>query len=240
MRCRICLLILFVSIVTLARSQGAYTVKGGLAIGFQKWAGFRSNGALFGFHGAFQSETYDEDSPFSLYIQGGFHQRGTALRNQRVLAVSGDLYKIPTNLFIFNNASLQIGAKQRFYDGGWFTAYYGFGVRGEYTISTNLDQYEYINQYYPIYPLAGFTQHWNYGISILGGMEIPLTDLIQGVLEFGFHPDLSRQYYQPALSNVIDPAHPGSLLNIQERRIKNVTFEISLGLRFIHKVIYVD
>ncbi|MCB0602231.1 MAG: hypothetical protein KDC28_13425 [Saprospiraceae bacterium] len=224
-----------------AISQGAvYTVKGGLTAGFQKWSGFGGNSALFGFHGDVQSETYEEDSPFSLYIQAGFHQRGSTLRRQRVLTVSGDHYQLPTNLFIFNNASVQVGAKQRFYDGGWFKAYYGLGIRGEYTISTNLSQYEYINQFYPIYPLDGFTLHWNYGVSLLGGMEIPFSDLIEGVLEFGFHPDLSRQYYQPALSNVVDPYNPGSLISLQERRVKNISFELSLGLRFIHKVVYID
>ncbi|MCB0375601.1 MAG: hypothetical protein KDD04_06755, partial [Sinomicrobium sp.] len=71
------------------------------------------------------------------------------------------------------------------------------------------------------------------------GIDLPVADLIGILLEFSVNPDLSYQYIQPAVGNVIDP-YTGNNRTIEERRIRNLTFEVTLGFRFLHLVEYID
>ena len=59
------------------------------------------------------------------------------------------------------------------------------------------------------------------------------------MIEFTVNPDFSLQYEQPAIPNVIDPI-TGQTRTLQERRIRNLTFEITVGARFLRKVEYID
>ena len=54
---------------------------------------------------------------------------------------SGNLFNAPTQEYIFNNVSLTLGAKDKKEVSQDAYFYYGLGVRGEYTISTNLNVY---------------------------------------------------------------------------------------------------
>jgi len=76
-------------------------------------------------------------------------------------------------------------------------------------------------------------------MSIGGGIEFLGSAYIQPAIEFTISPDLSLQYQSPAIPNVISP-YDGRTITIGERRIRNITFEISFILRFLREVIYVD
>jgi hypothetical protein len=140
---------------------------------------------------------------------------------------------------------LIVGAKQRV--GSGFMGgqpYYSFGVRGDYTVNTKFGFGDpSINPFYSyIYPFEGFVRKFNYGFSVGGGMELPFSKLIGMIVELSVNPDLSQQYNQPAIPNIRNPNPYGSssLITIPERKIANLTVELSVGFRFIHKVILVD
>jgi opacity protein-like surface antigen len=221
-------------------SQGyAFGAKGGLTIGFQQWD-FFDRDPLFKMHGAAFIETIDADDRFALYAQLGYHQKGSAIRHQRVFTYNGQAYRPPDREFQFNNASLILGAKSKFDLLTAFQGYYMVGIRGDYTLSTNLSQYEELNELVPIYPFESLVNKFNYGVTVGGGVEFGIADLVSGFLEISFHQDLSQQYYQPPIENIIDPFRPGQTINLRERRIINRAFEISLGIRFQHIIEYID
>ena len=50
-----------------------------------------------------------------------------------------------------------------------------------------------------------------------------------------------KRKFQRTIQNVVNPFVPGGpLTSIPERRISNISLEVTLGLRFLHKVIYED
>ena len=78
------------------------------------------------------------------------------------------------------------------------------------------------------------------GASLGGGIEMPFNDLIGGQLTLSVHPDFTYQYDQPSISNVTNPYDPtgSTKITIPERRIRNITIELSFGLRLLRKVVY--
>ncbi|MEO6758711.1 MAG: hypothetical protein ABIO24_04595, partial [Saprospiraceae bacterium] len=145
----------------------------------------------------------------------------------------------------FNNLSLAIGAKQKFPIGvaGNSRYFYYGALRVDYTLSTNIDelgsQFGYINYYAP---QVGFMNRWMFGLSIGGGLQFPLNDLVGGQLTLSVCPDVTNQYRQPAIPNVINnnPGSGGGTITIPEQRIRNTVLEISVGLRLLHKVELID
>ncbi len=227
-----------------AQAQGAaYAVKGGLTLGFQKWdSQLGRRNPLTDYHIIASIEELPEDPRFTIFAQLGYHSRGTSMRT-RLFTTSGR--RFDQNFSIkFNNIALAVGAKKKLGNLGRLTPYYMLGVRGEYTIKTNLAQFEKYNNCYPIYPIdkKEYIKKFNYGAIFGGGFEFPFTDLIGGLLEFSVSPDFSNQYEQPALSGIINQCNSGSSqpINVPERKISNITFEITLGLRFLRKVEYID
>ncbi|MBP6812833.1 MAG: hypothetical protein KA138_14995, partial [Saprospiraceae bacterium] len=73
-----------------------------------------------------------------------------------------------------------------------------------------------------------------------GGMEFMFSELVGGQIQLSVNPDVTPQYRQNAIPNVIDLCNPGSVYNIEERRIRNTTVELSIGLRLLKKVVYVE
>jgi hypothetical protein len=118
-------------------------------------------------------------------------------------------------------------------------AYYLFGLRGDYTLSTNLKEYEDINKFSGFFPFEQFVRKVNYGVTLGGGFEFPFGSLVGSNLEFTINPDFSTQYKQPAINNIIDP-WSGNNMTLSERTIRNITFEVTLGIRLIRLVEYID
>ena len=232
--------ILFLSI-SFAQAQGSvYSIKGGLTLGMQKWDNHlgRRN-PLTSYHIIAAIEELPEDPRFTIFAQLGYHARGTSMRTT-FFSNSGN--RFDQNLAIqFNNIALAVGAKKKLNNWRKMTPYYMLGVRGEYTVKTNLAQFQKYNINYPIYPYdkKEYIKKFNYGAIFGGGFEFPFNDLMGGLLEFTVNPDFSRQYEQPAISGVINK-YNNQPINIPQRKIVNLTFEISLGLRFLRKVEYID
>lgn len=223
-----------------------------MTLGTQQWNGF-DRAPLIGFHGILSMETYGgEDSKSSVFGQIGYHRKGSAI--QRSLfgnPFNANFVTLPPQKFEFNNVGLALGIKQYIKDLGKAKAYYLFAVRGDYTVSTNLDEYEAFVDINPnfagFYPLnVNYTsetllgiRRLNYGFTAGGGFLLPFSEFVEGVLEFTINPDLSLQYEQPSIPNVRDP-FSGQTRTLEERKIRNLTFEISVGARFLRKVEYID
>lgn len=231
-------------------AQGyAFGIKGGPSLGLQRWDNSFQRDPLLAYHGALFIESLATDARFALFAQGGLHLKGSSIRIPRTTAITTDnrTVEIPgqsTN-FIFRNLAVSVGAKQKLDLGlGNNKFYYLFGIRGDYTLSTDLGPaatgpFDWFAIYYP---QPEFVRKINYGAIFGGGLELQLSELVGAFVEISVNPDFSAQYYQPEIRNIINP-NPfggGSLINIPERRINNTTVELSLGLRFLHKIIYVD
>jgi hypothetical protein len=240
---------LCVSAVVGFTQSTAFGIKGGLTAGRQRWDNNFERDMLLRYHGIAFIESVGEDSRFSLFAQGGYHIKGSAIRTPRgtITGSGGSIFSIPAQQvsFEYRNISLTVGAKQRLdLDLGEKKVYYLLGIRGDYTLSTQLgprvpNQYDIYTVYYPI---PEFVRKINYGLTVGGGIEVPFSELVGALLEFTVNPDFSFQYNQPPLENIINPNPfaPRGNITLPERRSTNLTFEVSLGFRFLRKVIYID
>lgn len=238
-----CILIFYLvwsSPVRLNAQSFVFGPKFGPLIGNQQWQGFQRD-PLFDLHAMVFIETYSEDNDGSLFAQLGYHRRGSALRNIAYNTALG--FRPSSRAFRFNNAVLTLGAKKVFAETNLFRSFYAVGIRGEYTINTNLDEFSFSNpNFFSFYPQDAFVRHWNYGLYAAAGVEIELWKLVGLQIDLSVNPDVSLQYYQPPIDNVTVITITGDTMttNISEREIRNLTFEISFGFRFLRLVEYVE
>ncbi|MEM1124476.1 MAG: hypothetical protein AAGJ18_28825, partial [Bacteroidota bacterium] len=149
--------------VVYAQNTFAWGVKGGLLVGLQKWESLQRD-PLLKYHGDIFIESVPEENDFEIYeeeidtsnffidsisrnklvlfAQGGLHLKGSAERNSRFFDINGNSFDPPTREFIFRNISIVLGAKQKFDFGNKSTAFYSLGIRGDYTINTNLNDFQ--------------------------------------------------------------------------------------------------
>jgi len=241
-------ILLFCSAEVLCQGGTAFGIKAGPSIGFQSWNNSETE-LLFRYHGSAYVETYSPDAANSLFAEIGYHIRGGAqrLRGGAFQAFNSTrIINIPTQSYPyeFRNAALSLGAKQRFSSNNYRSFYYMLGVRGEYTINTNLDEYHVeddpLVEFNLIHPFPGTNvRRWNYGITAGAGVEFMFAELVGGLVEFKISPDLSQQYFQPAFSYTSN-INGQQVRTIGERRIRNVSLELSVGFRFLRIVEYVD
>ena len=238
-------LYLVLGLITASNAQSsAFGVKGGAGLGIQQWDGYERR-PLLAYHAIAFIESAPEENKFAVFAQLGWHQKGSSEGGFFVTdPFTGERFRAQTRKFIFNNLSLTLGGKQKydlslFRDSKW---YYLIGIRGDYTLGTNLDQYydpDNTNPANLFFPIPPFVEKWNYGFTVGGGIEFPFSEFVSGLLELSVNPDLSFQYRQPEINNVRDP-YTGQLRTIPSNSIRNTTLELTLGIRFLHKVIYVD
>lgn len=226
-------------------SGSFFGVRGGLSIGSQNWSGFEMQ-PLLAFHGDVFIESLPEDGRFSLWASLGYHIRGSRIQWRNALGVNNNLFRIPGESFQFRNASLAVGGKQVFKYTKIADIYYTIGLRLDYTISTNLGEFndpqnisaQAFGGFYPIDSYA-FINRINYGLVFGGGFDIPLSDKVGATLQVTVNPDFSLQYDQPPIDDVLSP-FVGRNISLPQRRIRNLTLEVSAGFRFLRKVEYID
>ena len=233
------LLVFALCIGSTGLAQGsAFGLKGGLTIGTQKWNSIDRD-PLFAWHGAAYIESLPEANDFSLMAQLGYHVKGSAIRNSLIF-INGIQSRSPVQTFEFYNLSLVLAAKQKYDLGLNGKYYYILGLRGDYTLDHNLEEYEEINQFSGFYPFPNRVRKLNFGLTVGGGMEFMFAELVGGLLEFTVNPDLTAQYRQEAIQGTVNNPYTGNPISIGERVIRNLTFEISLGIRLLRKVEYID
>lgn len=218
-------------------AQGGYHfgIKAGPTLANQTWnEGERR--MLFAYHGNVFVESRDPNDRGSLYAQLGMHTRGSSIR---LLTLGSSV----DNGYKFQNISLQVGAKKNVSSSLNFQPYYFAGIRGEYNVSNNLldiiERYCTGNtQIVCNFPDPVFINKITYGITIGGGLILSESEFFSPTIEFSFSPDMSYQYQQPSLGNIPNPN--GGTTTLGERQIRNVSFEVSLVLKFLREVIYTD
>lgn len=226
-------------------SGSFFGIRGGASVGSQNWSGFEMS-PLIAYHVDAFLETLPEDGRFSLWTSLGYHIRGSRLQQQNVFGVNGNLFRTPSETFQFRNAVLMVGGKQVFKYTKIADIYYTIGLRLDYTIGTNLSEYNSLEgsqgvafrNFYP-FDSYEFINRINYGLVFGGGIDIPLSDKVGATLQLTAHPDFSLQYDQPPIENVINPFGAGNT-NLPQRRIRNFTLELTAGFRFLRKVQYID
>ncbi len=211
----------------------AFGVKGGLGIATQRWNNFDRDVLIAPTGSVFME--FQTEGKFALFVEGGYHQRGSALRfRAQTINVNGTLVDIDARVFeqSFHNAALILGGKSLINTSGKINPYYAFGARLEYTFKNDL------GTLYPAW--EQYMNAFNYGVTLAGGLEYPFGKDKPGALfiEFSAHPDFSKQIFVP----------PGSYYNrwldqnvaTQEQKVINLSFEITLGIKFVQKIEYID
>lgn len=231
----------FLGLPVLSTSQSTAFVPGaGLTLCTQRWDNSFDRDPLLKYHFVLGIESVNnEDDRSALLAQFGYHVKGSANRIRYFVPNGPNV--VFKEEFLFRNLSLLLAAKQKFDIGGNRKLFYAGGVRGEYTLSTNLKDLVDNNPFLvTFYPQDAFVRRWIFGISVGGGVEWMFRDLVGVQLNVWVHPDATLQYNQPPIPNVINPNFPGTTTTIPERRIRNVALEATLGLRLLRKVEYID
>lgn len=214
-----------------------FGAKGGAAMNFQSWGDGSFSGSvnrdpLFSLNSDIFIESYDEYKKGTLYAQVGYHTRGSSFRffsfNNTFTEQQG---------FKFRNIVAEVGANKTLNLGKELEPYFILGIRGEYTIGTNLDDYINFGSLY--YPVSEFVRKFNYGVTAGGGFEMKMSELSNVFIEFSLQPDLSFQYEQQPLFNVIDP-WTSQPVNLGLRQVRNLAVELKVGVKFLRKVEYID
>ncbi|MFK7806239.1 MAG: outer membrane beta-barrel protein [Saprospiraceae bacterium] len=243
---------IFLTMLLQAQDYGGFVfgVKGGVNAGFQKWNNVDKD-PLFSYQAVAFIESLPTDGKFSVFAQSGYHVRGSAVRVQ-FFDTNGNLTSRTTDKYKFNNISLSLGAKQRFEVGTNTFAYYMLGIRGEYTLSTNLCNYMDIreNGYRnaertcPIDGFDDFTRDWNYGMILGGGIDFEFAERVGMLIELSVNPDISNQYSQQQnVPRLIDNGFGSTNSNnntYPEQLVRNTTLELSVGIRLLRLVEYID
>ena len=221
-----------------------FGVKGGLSLGNQDWSGLETE-LLLGYHGDLYLESVPAQGRFSFYGQLGYHTRGSRISRRRGNLFNGGQVVLPSEDFRFYNVSLGLGAKSVFGYSQFGDFYYSLGLRLDYNLSTNLSDYNILDQtngtsFRLNFPLDSpdFIKDITYGASFGAGILFPISEKMGGTLELQAHPDFSFQYESGQIGGVIDGS--GTPRTLPARAIRNFTIELSFGLRFLRKWTYVD
>lgn len=222
-----------------------FGIKGGPSLSNQDWSGLETELRL-GYHGALFLESIPVASKYSFFGQLGYHQRGSRISNRRGFTFGGNVVNLPSDEFLFHNASLAVGAKSVASYTRTADLYYLLGLRVDYSFANNLSEYDRLTGTTNIafranYPIddPGFINEFTYGATFGGGALFQLSEGIGAFVELSAHPDFNFQYNQGPIPNVIDPFGAGNR-TIPARMIRNFTIELSFGLRFLRSWRYVD
>ena len=233
--------------IAASQAQGYYFgLKGGITMSTQKWGQSYSRSPLWRYHAIGFIESAPEAEQVALFAQFGYHVKGSQIRtNATTINVPGQgLRNIPARKipFLFKNLSLTLGAKQKFDAGGNNKMYYLIGLRGDYTVGTELRPPE-INEdnicHLALYPLDRYVNNFVFGMTAGGGFEFPFSEYVGGLIEFTVNPDFTYQYNSPPIPNDLcfSGTNPST---IPETQIRTITLEITFGIRFLHRIEYID
>ena len=200
-------------------------VKGGLGLNMQRWNSFDRD---ILFTPCIDVFSESNDDPLNkLFISLGYHTRGSTVRGFGFNSF---------NPYKFNNLVLELGGKRMVTTDRKYNGYYMLALRGEYTLSTNLDQVGLTN----IYNLVSdvYVNKLNYGVTVGGGFEMTLDETKILFLEVTVGPDLSLQYQQNetlTIENpnpVPNPISTNQFITIVPQEVRNVNLEIKVGIKF--------
>ncbi|MDX1477472.1 MAG: hypothetical protein R3301_07170 [Saprospiraceae bacterium] len=228
-----CCLVLCLGVHEVDAQSYAFGVKGGLTVGIQQWNGFNGRDPLLRYHGALFIESHNHENSASVFAQAGYHVKGSALRTRAYYSpFLMQNIEARTSNIEFQNVSLTAGIKQKNDLGLQAKYYWLFGVRGEYTIDSKGEGFLSIYD--------GLHNEFLFGVTIGGGLELPMGRFVSGIIEATVSPDLTRQMFLPPQDTGFTDGFSGAPIILPQQEISNVVIEISLGLRFLHEITYID
>jgi hypothetical protein len=242
-------ILVFWSIFFLAGAQGfTFGAKGGLITTTQVWNPGGDRSALFRWHAYAFIETLDEADTYALFAQLGYNIKGSAIRftTFRQGSTGFEPFGQAIETYEFNNLSLMLGGKQKFGRANGTKFFYSLGLRGEYNLSNNLEGLPPPPPPISCLPFGSlsifeeFVNDFTFGATVGAGIEFPFSELVGGILELTVNSDFTKQYNQQGDLQFANCFSPGSDVVVRVRQITNVSFELTLGIRLLRKVVYVD
>lgn len=226
-------ILLIVFVADSSKAQGpAYIVAGGPTLSTQRVSGF-SRDPFLRYHGYLSIESTSEISPNALYARLGYHVKGSAINIQRLYDPIDMIERAASSYSMeFHNLSFSLGIKQRREFGLAKHYYYGFGIRGDYNLKGKFGVL--------FAGLEGAQNKFTYGVNVDVGLELPLSELISVVFEFGISPDFAEQLFIPPQSTGYYYPDGVTPIIIQETKLTNLVLELRAGFRFWNKIIYTD
>lgn len=223
------LLALIATTATMNAQGFAFGAKGGLTLGFQKWNGYERS-PLPSYNGSIFIESLAEEKRFSVFGEIGYHVKGSRINSFYREFTSGNIRRVRIDTE-FRNASLTLGMRSAHALGSsGLKGYYLLGIRGDYNLSYNLDQRVETFKDEDVNKLT-------YGLTLGGGIEVPLTKLVGMTLEVQISPDVRPQVFYPA-GKYIRLDFSGNPISVPETKVINTVFEITVGFRFLRVVEY--
>ncbi|NOT37003.1 MAG: hypothetical protein HOP11_06465 [Saprospiraceae bacterium] len=210
-----------------AQSTG-YGIRGGLGLSSQRWASGSDRDPLLTYHGDFTIDIESEKGNV-FYIATGYHQRGSAIIFSRFVDQNGNTQPGGSFGMKFHNVGLEIGVKKARKLESW-KVLYGVGARVEYNAKTQIDVF-------PEY--TDFIVRTTAGLSLHGSVERNLNKFVVFGLEGRVSPDFTRQIYVPPGTPYFDPT-TGGVRNGPEQSIRNFGIELSLTLKFLQIIEYIE
>ena len=220
------LLVLGCLIFTDAQAQdNAYGFIGGMSLGTQKWNSLDRD-PLISWNGRAFYESLLNDR-LSVVGELGLHNRGSGILNQYIVPGTGNLQTNYSKM-VFRNVSF-LGAAKQIYDvKDNMEAYVKLGLRLEYTVADTFEIFEQFSE---------AVRPFNYGVTLGGGLHFgPKDGPIQFVLDAQVSPDFSQQLYAPPAQ--IYNRYTQQYQTFSEQKVTNLSFEISLGIRWVNKYYY--
>ncbi len=224
-----CLLAIAMILSTFASAQWgtAYGFKSGLTLGTQRW-NTQEREVQPGAHGVVFLESVDQESGTGLFGQFGYHMKGSRIvfRSSVFVDQSGNERELPRRSFRqpFNNLSLVFGGKKSWNLTDYTQYFIGIGIRGDFTVDYDL----YFGREY----LEEYVRPFNYGLTVMGGFEFSVGDSGNFLVEFSFHPDISKQIDLPVTIPYYD-IRTNQLRTLNSQQVTNATYEISVGYKLI-------
>ncbi len=241
MNLKYCLIIFLLVISFTCYGQGYYWgMKGGLALGTQSWNGANQRNPLFSYQGDLFYETFSEEGSSAFFMSSGLHVRGSKIITQSgsYIDQSGKTVFYPSSSisFQFRNITAILGIK-KYFTSKYKRLYYDFGLRGEYNVSNNLsDDNGFIRSGYDA--SEENVNKFVYGLTLGGGIDIPINEKVSTFFEIGFNQDLSKQYY--SLSKKAYDPYNKTFYVVPEQTIRNFSVDITFGIKFLRKNEYID
>jgi hypothetical protein len=216
-RANIVFILIFIGLVVQAQEEfRIFGVQGGYSMSTQNFESFSNRSPIFKPHVDFIHERYKLSSGFGFYSSIGFHTRGSAQRTNFVNLNSGNRENFTTEMRI-NNLSLNFGVKKRGIKPSGNALYYLLAGRVEAVLSKDFDIYQGLED--EVFPIVA-------GVTLGFGYEWIVSS--SGTIIFGFsiQPDFTNQIdLQPGTYNTTT----GDPIQFNRERIRNLSFELSLG-----------
>ena len=210
----------------------AFGLKLGPTLGIQQWNGSNSRQPLVRYHATAFIESAPVENNYGLFAQLGYHEVGSSVRtNSFVNPQTGTFFPSRSYPLGFRNIHASVGAKKKqlFRDKGYL--YYGFGLRGEFNI--NMYSTGYLQGY------EGFQNRLTYGFLVNTGIEFPFGEFVSGIVELSIGPDFSKQINIGPIDTGYNNSN-GNPIIINSTEVTNIFVELSVGMRFLHKITYVE